>query len=532
MEATDLALLNRIEKNNVDVHDTISKLERSVNSNVEQFKIDTNVAMTTYKNEFSEDLEGVNSRLDHIKNNINITPDDFEGTDIEKIQQALDHACENDINTIQLNRAYDLTGGTIYYNGGYAIPPTFKDGILIKNDSGFMFDRQADDNSSNSPLFFNVVFRGDENHPCYIINGDKMIRQNFKNCTFRYIALITTSGYIQSLRLDNCEMSMSPDIFINCDTCYDVNITNNRFEESHKTLLKCYSENAQTFSNNATRITNNLIEGYVYETPIILSSAYGLIIANNYFEYNNGDIEFVKSTGINVVNGSINNNSFFRTKSNCHIKANGNNVSDLYLNNNSTNISSEDDKSLTVGLRRDRIKNTYLNGGGRLSPQGTTYATDEVSYTVFDNNGKCAIRINPRLNTYSEPIEMIGRTYLIIFSGTYGSSVYYRATFTGILSVGGNWDSENSVACRELTINKLTSTNMDGTNGVKEVWDASYATAVFENTNTNKIPAIRDSDIIITFPNIPYNSGYTRATVKNLETLLTSSLYIENAIQE
>ena len=476
-------------------------------------------------------FENLDKKIDSVVSQINITPDNFVGTDVEKIQKSLDYCIENDIKTIQLNRTYDLTGGTIYYNGGYSQPPTFKDGILIKNDSGFMFSRLADNNESNTPLFFNVSFRGDTNSPCYIIDGDKMIRQNFESCNFKNISLITTSSYIQSLRLNNCEMTMSPNIFINCSTCYDVNITNNRFEESHKTLLKCYSDSTGTFANNSTRITNNLVEGYVYEPPIILSSAYGLVVENNYFEYNNSDIEFVMSTGINVVNGSISNNSFFKTKSNYHIKANGNNTYTLYLNNNSTNITFEGDKSFTVGLIRENIKNTYLNACGRLTPQGTTYNTDGVSYTVFNNNGKCAIRIKPRSNTSSQVMDTIGRNYLINFSGTYGSSIYYRATFTGILSVGGNWDSINSVTCRELTIDKLTSTNMNGLGGNNALWEPSYVTAVFENTQNNKIPSNEDSDIIITFTNIPYNSDYTRATVKNLEGLSCTSIYIEEGIQ-
>ena len=255
---------------------------------------------------FNDRLDAVDSQLAHIENNIDITPDDFEGSDVEKIQQALDYVVENNINTITLNRSYDLTGGIVYYNGKWAKPPTFKDGTLIKNDTGYMFSRLADNNNSNTPLFLNVTFIGNTENPCYIIDGDKLIRQGFDHCYFRGIGLIKTAGYLQSLRLHSCEMSFSPDIFINCSGAYDVSITNNKFEESHNALIKSYSDSTDGPACHALRITNNLIEGYVVEPPIILSSAYGLTISNNYFEANHcGDIEFITSIGIITIQGVI-----------------------------------------------------------------------------------------------------------------------------------------------------------------------------------------------------------------------------------
>lgn len=81
MEATDLALLNKVENINRTVYGEIDKLgneleseveefERSFNINAEQFKIDTNATITTHKNEVSKELEVVNSKLEVVNSKL------------------------------------------------------------------------------------------------------------------------------------------------------------------------------------------------------------------------------------------------------------------------------------------------------------------------------------------------------------------------------------------------------------------------------------------------------------------------------
>ena len=483
---------------------------------------------------FNDRLDEVNSQLAHIENNIDITPDDFEGSDVEKIQQALDYVVENNINTITLNRSYDLTGGIVYYNGKWAKPPTFKDGTLIKNDTGYMFSRLADNNNSNTPLFLNVTFIGNTENPCYIIDGDKLIRQGFDHCYFRGIGLIKTTSYLQSLRLHSCEMSFSPDIFINCSGAFDVSITNNKFEESHHSLIKSYSDSTNAPACHALRITNNLIEGYVVEPPIVLSSAYGLAISDNYFEANHcGDIEFITSNGIKTIQGVIENNSFFKSDAMWNIKSHntGNYVNKLFLNGNISTISSSAGKSFTVGITYANMTNNSLPGGGRLVPVGKDIDTSGVQYEVINKDGYSAIKISPRTNTKSNTIDDLGQSYLVKFSGTFGSSTLYRAVFIGILTIGGNYDSDNSMVCKEVCLTHLASTLMQGNTGNASMWDSSYATVTFESTGSNKISTTDSDNIIITFNRIPYHETYSNGFVTNIEGLLAKSLYLERRMQ-
>ena len=108
MEATDFALLNRVENINKNVYREIDKLgneleseveefERSLNTNVEQFKIDTNSAMAAHKNEVTKELESVNSQLDRNTNKQSKSVTDFIEYKKEKDDWEMLQACLNSV---------------------------------------------------------------------------------------------------------------------------------------------------------------------------------------------------------------------------------------------------------------------------------------------------------------------------------------------------------------------------------------------------------------------------------------------------
>lgn len=96
MEATDLALLNMVENINKNVRSEINKLGNELESEVEQFKIDTNAAMAAHKNEVSDELEHNANYLigsENILNYIEYTHKDSSGRIIW--DNALKKAMEN-----------------------------------------------------------------------------------------------------------------------------------------------------------------------------------------------------------------------------------------------------------------------------------------------------------------------------------------------------------------------------------------------------------------------------------------------------
>ena len=57
-----------VKEHMAEVEADVEDFERNLNTGVEQFKIDTNAAMTAHKNEVSEELESVNSQLAYVEN--------------------------------------------------------------------------------------------------------------------------------------------------------------------------------------------------------------------------------------------------------------------------------------------------------------------------------------------------------------------------------------------------------------------------------------------------------------------------------
>ena len=82
VKESDVIMLNTLDKVKKDadkyvkehmaeVEADVDEFERNLNTDVQQFKIDTNAAMTAHKNEVSEVVDGFSTQLAHIENNTN-----------------------------------------------------------------------------------------------------------------------------------------------------------------------------------------------------------------------------------------------------------------------------------------------------------------------------------------------------------------------------------------------------------------------------------------------------------------------------
>ena len=522
MEASDFALLNRVENINKTIHGEIDKLgneleseveefERELNNNVELFKIDTNAAMAAHKNEVSEELESVNSQLDHIKKETMIYPDEFEGTDTEKIQQAFNRVFDIYANTsvmpcIIINRDYILNTSIYYKNDDFwdYIPVKGEGGTLTQNFNGFMFESYADNRSRHAPLFENIRFRKTDNVTmACVINGDKFIRAMFDKCNFYKISCVNADGYLQTLRLHNCEIGGNLTThFIKANMCYDGSIVDCRFEQQTSSYSAIYimeNGSGMNISYMSLRIISSLFEGYYQSPAIQLGSGYGLVINGCYFESNKGNIIFSKvANGNGIISGQITGCTFMTTKSDdgYSINFNSMNVSKLLVDYNTTN----DNILSNVNIRKNNMPtmNFPYAGGVDFKKTGTV--------TTRQNADQCKLIIK------RDPIADDGRllfkfptpwwadlhnnvtgAFLISITFGYGSSSLYRGAVTILVHTGSCWiDGKMTKIVNYSVLGGMATESNNGSNGT----DFDSINLFWNETGSRKTDSVEDTRYI------------------------------------
>ncbi|MGJ7461977.1 hypothetical protein ACR80S_12820 [Halomonas sp. MA07-2] len=301
---------------------------------------------------------------------LGVVPDQFTGSDVDKVQAAYDYALENALTTIYLDRVYDLTGGSVFLSSDDWAPVViFVGGGLTKRDDGFMFDRRTANLATDAPKFQGVRFRGSENATAVISNGSRMIRQNFsQQCDFRHVAAVHSDSYTQSVRFLNTEMYESAGTFILAPRHYDLSCHDNRFEANGHRLLEAVTDEPGQWALSVARFTNNCIEGYTRVAPIRLSSASSLLFQGNYCEHNNTTLEFIRTDGIQQVSGKIEVNSFYESRSEVDIDVGQLNCSNLEISHNTSNASSGRFLARQRGGGAARVVNNYMYSGGSEGP--------------------------------------------------------------------------------------------------------------------------------------------------------------------
>lgn len=254
------------------------------------------------------------------------SPDNFSGTDAEKIQAAVDYSIANGLQSVLIDRLYDITGSTININKGIIYTDGGNDfarkqmifvgsgaGEILKTDAGFMFSAAA---RAGDISFENITFSGviDNTGIASIVAGlkgfdcDKLIRVSATNCTFRYLDYCwyqdgSVATNMQSIKCVNNTYTKN-NIILHFNQAWDVVFDGGLMEDGSQ-FLTCKDVNSTirnlVVSNGAT------IEG-MQNTAIQLNCVhYGTKIVNCYFEANNNHIQ------MNRFNAavSLNNNSFF-----------------------------------------------------------------------------------------------------------------------------------------------------------------------------------------------------------------------------
>ena len=464
------------------------------------------------------------SALKKVAQNILITPDDFQGTDVEKMQKALDYAIEYDIKTIRLNREYDITGHSIMLpsTDSWSVV-TFEKGKITKNDEGFIFDRNSNNKNCNAPKLKDVFVSTDTEN-VYLYNGDKMIRQNCDNVTFWKVGLIRTSGYAQSIRLHNCEIGQLECSFIDATMAFDVELMHNRFESStaHHALKIQTQDNGISYFG--LRIISNLFEGYANTCPIILGVGYGLDISSNYFEANNTSIRIDNlSKPSTLISGRIFNNVFGATKSNCDVEILGTvNTYKLYVGQNSSDVPNGKyifNKYLLKDCEPD-TNNAYA-GGQTFLNENNTVEVEDSGYTCTQIDlGDGGVMFEIPLNLKNEGVlwQQSSKQFLFNFKLTFGSSVWYSAHLTGIFSIDGHYvDGEVK---QELIVDVLSSRNTSGSTNGNTSNPVSFECYFKESGGIRIGSNATEVTVVFKFANMKYNAQLNQCSFKSINSIM------------
>ena len=263
-------------------------------------------------NEMEAMVAEVEGELEGVKNNMSVNPDSFNGSDVEKLQQAVDYAINNNHQEIILYRVYDITGGSVFINKSGESPRKpiyFKslNGGIEKHDAGFFF---TTNNKNVGELFISdMKFMSTRGVNSKVYDVSKIIRINsihnyYSNIDYVYY---DDNDYAQTIR------SIS-DYYVYINTVckivygYDLHFSNCLCEESNKFLED--DEIKKHNINNNISITDCVIEN-TKDIAIKLNGCHSLNISNNYFELNSGYIKLGQygSHGCNISSNFFYDNS-------------------------------------------------------------------------------------------------------------------------------------------------------------------------------------------------------------------------------
>lgn len=239
-----------------------------------------------------------------------ISPDDFEGSDFEKVQQAIDYAIENK-KGIRLSRMFDVTNelplminkedpedrwGLFFYGVG---------GGLLKTNIGYMFSSGA---SYVGDIFYNAVkFESVEGAGTKIFDADKLIRVELTSCTIRYVDTVISADakYIQSYRFIGGSIVGGNGDAIDCISAFDLVATSLLVEHRDNFFKQRKDTNAQYKGLYQVSFRDCCVEGlrglaYDFHTTD------GVVIDGGYMEENTGG-HFYMPDDSNLSNLTISN---------------------------------------------------------------------------------------------------------------------------------------------------------------------------------------------------------------------------------
>ena len=248
---------------------------------------------------------------------IAINPDNYIGTDIEKVQQAFNDAITQK-SAMRFSRVYDITGGSIVIN-----KPTNDRTILYllgfgggikKDDAGYIYTTA--NSYVGDIISHNMKYRSISNAGTKAWNGKGVggiIR--FSSVSDSYVDVDTivdgVGSYVQSVRfLSGTTITGGKGWAFEWDRSFDTTIDNCVIEHREHGIRNTIM-NANP-DNNTLRITNNVIEGLTGKGTE-LGSSFAVTIQGNYMENNAGGYFDLSNSldhhnGLSIIGNSVQQN--------------------------------------------------------------------------------------------------------------------------------------------------------------------------------------------------------------------------------
>lgn len=469
----------------------------------------------------------IDEKINNLSKQLEINPDMYKGNDLSKLQQALQYLIDNEtFTTIRLNRMYDITGGSLYINNdSFWKYIHVIGGGIIKNDAGYIIDSLGKGNNRNCPIFTQCKFKTNT-ADVYLCNGDKFIRQNVDRCHFSQVGLVKVDSYLQSIRVHNCEIGQLGCDFINGKMVYDGEIMHNRFESNtnlNAVAIRIQATDEGAISYFGFRIVSNLMEGYVYNTPIILGAGYGLDISLNYFETNKTSIYFeCLGKSSKTVTGSIKNNVFNSNKNDYDIQVIGTLYRDQLMVISNTSNQGKGKYFCNTKITPNFDNSNRMYAGGAYQPITSTEYVHKNSYKTYQvDKGNEGIEFEISLNLIYNGFLwcQASKQFICNIKFTYGSSVWYSGHITLLMSIDGAY-KENTVKqflMADIISSRNTSGNVNG--NLNNPLEFDY---YFKETGNKEIESNVDkATIIIKLPKAKYNSSYNNCNFKSINSIIS-----------
>lgn len=254
-------------------------------------------------------------------------PDDYPGTDAQKVQAAIDAVANLDSGVVVLRRLYDLDDNVIFKT--HSLRKTLRV-IGISNNAGFKMNGyyfDGDAAAAGGIFFSNVYFTGSTDKIFYV--NENLIRLNFVNCFFYDNNDIFSGTYAQQIRMESCRCSYFDTLFRTTGNygCLSCSVIGCDLEDGSHIYI---NESGKSDSNLI--ITNCCIESYdgvLIQYLVSENEPHNIVFTNNYIEF--VDADYI----IDLTNAGANASSVFTICDNYFREAAGRTGTALvYINGN------------------------------------------------------------------------------------------------------------------------------------------------------------------------------------------------------